>query len=164
MIMRIGQLMTSFFTNRFEGYVQASVVNVVQDFAKKGRQTLLIVMSSFVFSLLLAAGVIISLLEASSQYDTKGAIYFSAMLTSSILLALISLSVLVVLFWPRTKSTVVSVESHNHAFNGHSTMNSTNNSGTLSDIVSLLVAQGIKYYQDRNSGRAKFKSKDYSRV
>lgn len=152
MFSRLAHLFTSFLTGHFESFIQASIVNIAQDVMKKGRKTLLVVMSSFVFSVLLTAGVVIAIYEASSQYDTKGIIYFSAMLTSSLILSLVSLGVLVAIFWPRENHTQISLNNHSTAGVG------LGHNSAKEDIIALVIAEGLQFLRNRNE---KAKAKDY---
>ena len=96
------------FTRRFEGVISASMLNVLQEVANKSRKVLFFAIASFVFAVLLSAGVIITLLEASAQLDTRGILYFSALLTSGSVMIGLSLISLAFILWPRTKTLIPS--------------------------------------------------------
>jgi hypothetical protein len=141
MLARLGQIFSAFLTQRFEGVLSSTVLSIAQDFAKKGRQTLFFVMASFIFSLLLSAGVIMGLLEASSQFDTRGVIYFSAMLTSSLILTGVSLVALGAMFWPRSSPSIVLTQQPQS--NATAPM-------SIEDILTVVIAEGVQYFKNKN--------------
>ncbi len=130
------------FTRKLEGLISVSMLTVVQQLIAKSRKALLIVISSFVFAALLAAGVIIMVLEASAQYDTRGVIYFSALLTSASILSAISLAVLTFILWPRSKPIIPAA-----AFQSQP---SARPNSPLEDTLAMLLNEVVKYVKDKN--------------
>lgn len=138
MFSRIGQIIFSLMTSRFEGIVSATMMAVIHEFMKKGRQTLLLIMSSLLFSILLAAGIIISMLEASAQYDAKGTIFFTALLGSSLTLCGISVLGLLFIFWPR-QTTIPSTAPAPHK-----------EPHPIEEIFMNAFNEVVHYFKDRN--------------
>ncbi len=145
MFLRLATILTNMFSARFEGAINTAISSGIQGLVKKGRQTLLLIMASFILSVLLSAGIIISILEASSQLDVEGITYFSSMLTWSLALSGFSLVGLLVIFWPRNSAQqiVVSAPILNH------TADRPNPVG-IEDLLAALVAEGINYIKDKN--------------
>lgn len=137
MLARLTQFITQFLSRHFDDFVHTATVSIAQEFMKKGRKTLLFFMTTFVFSLLLTAGVIISLLDASSQYDERGRIVFSAMLTSSLSLVIVSLVFFVIAFWPR-KTEAVEI----------ATVQSPQPTDHIEQIFHMFAAKGADYLRE----------------
>lgn len=146
MIARILHMFTSFMTARFEGVITSSILMIVQNFLNRGRQAMLLIFASFVFSILFAAGIIISLLEASSQYDTKGFVFFSAMLASSLTLSALSLVVLAVIFWPR--------RSLAEDFIAARPQTQTQAHTPLEELLAVAINEGVQYFKERKAEHA----------
>ncbi|MBC7419686.1 MAG: hypothetical protein H7328_03065 [Bdellovibrio sp.] len=145
--MGIFSLIFGSFTRKFEGLISASIYTVVQQLVNKSRKALLMVVASFVFAVLLAAGIIISVLEASAQYDTRGMVYFSALLTSGTILSFISLSVLIFILWPRSKSIISASAFQTHA-------PPPRQSSPLEDTFAVLINEVMNYVKERNKPEA----------
>jgi len=148
MFLRLATILTNLFSVKFEGAVNAAIASGIQGVAKRGRQTLLIIMTSFILSVLLSAGIVISILEASSQIDIEGIIYFSSMLTWSLALSGFSLLGLIIIFWPRNTSTPFVVTTA-------APLNPANQSSqlVLEELLAALVAEGIHYFKEKNHNR-----------
>lgn len=148
MFLRLATILTNLFSEKLEGAVNTAISSGIQGVVKKGRQTLLLIMASFILSVLLSAGIIISILEASSQLDVEGITYFSSMLTWSLALSGFSLLGLIVIFWPRNTSAPVVVTVA-------APVNSANQTNhlVLEDLLAALVAEGIHYFKEKNHNR-----------
>lgn len=154
MLSRLGPIFLSLITNRFEGIISATLFAIAQEILKKSRQTLLIIMVSFIFSMLLTAGVIISILEAAAQYDARGTIFFTALLSGSLTLIVVSFLVLTALFWPR-QPTATSPQTP--ALVGHT-------AHPLEEILMAVVAEGIQYFKNKSQETTKAPSSSYSQA
>ena len=151
MFSTLGHIFLSFLTAPVERMISSAMVTVVEDFARKGRQTLLLVMGTFVLSLLFAAGVIIALIEASALYD-KGGIYMSGLLASSLILTTLSFISLAVVFWPR-KIEVLSAEVKARA---------TIASSPLEELMTAVVNQVAQSFKNRHEENSR--PRNYSRA
>ena len=92
-----------------------------------------------------------SLIEAASQYDKGGSVTFSAMLSSSLVLALVSLVTLTAIFWPKDK--INTPEPVPHVQHSHR---------PLEELVSTVVSHGVDYFKNRDYQKAR--SRNYSRA
>lgn len=153
MLARLTHIFLSFFTSRFEGIITTTVFSVAQQFLNKGRQTLLLLVSCFVLSILFTAGVIISTLEAAAQYDARGSIFFTALLTSSLIMVGISSVALALIFWPRQSAPLVAPEQSN-ALHPH----------PLEEILTTAIAEGVQYFKSKSEQTSRSRSTGYSQV
>lgn len=153
MFSRLSHILFSFFTTRFEGLITATIFSVAQQLLNKGRQTLFVLVSCFIFSVLLTAGIIISVLEGAAQYDARGTIYFTALFTSSLVMAGVSMIALAFIFWPRQKITLVvpskAVNTHPHPFE---------------EILTAAIAEGVQYFKNKTEPTSKHRSSEYSQA
>jgi hypothetical protein len=144
MFSRLSQIIFSYFTTRFEGLISAVIVKVLQDFVHQSRKTLLVIMTSLVLSLLLTASIIITLLEAAAQYDGRGSIYFSALLSSSLALAVLSFAGLAFIFWPhKPKAALIHLETQ--------VQPAAHN--PFEEILAAVVAEGVQAFKTRRETR-----------
>ncbi len=150
MMSALGHIFLSFLTTPVERMMSSAMLNVVEDLAKKGRKTLMLVLGSFVLSVFLAAGVLMSLIEMASQLDKGGSINFSAMLTMSLGLVVISVLILAVLFWPKEKMKPAE-PVHHEAPRHH-----------VDELISTVVSHGVDYFKNRDFQKAR--SRNYSRA
>lgn len=148
MFLRLVTILINMFSVKFEGAVNTAISSGIQGVVKKGRQTLLLIMASFILSVLLSAGIIISILEASSQLDVEGITYFSSMLTWSLGLSGISLLGLIIIFWPRNNQPQVMIEAA-----AQSNPVDKGNHLVLEELLAALMAEGIHYFKEKNHNR-----------
>lgn len=140
--MGILNLIFGSFTTKLEGIFSMSMLSVMQQLINKSRKALLIVISSLVFALLFTAGVILTIVEASAQYDMRGVIFFSAMLTTASLLTLISLGALVLILWPRSRAIIPAASFQaSQPPPRHS---------PLEDSLAMVINELVKYVQEKN--------------
>ncbi len=137
--MKFLSLILASFTQRFEGVISSSMNNIVQELVNRSRKALLVVIASLVFALLLPAGIIISILEASAQFDTRGVVYMSALLVSGTLMWTISLAALTFILWPRSKPMTKPM------FQTPPPPRST----PLEDSISSLINQAVEFLKER---------------
>ena len=158
MFSKIANILTNLVTVRFEGIMNSAISSGIQNFLQKGRQTLLVIILSFILSVLLSAGIIISLLEATSQLDIEGITYFSAMLTWSLILSALSLLGLIIIFWP--KNSIPSTK----VIQASTTVNITERSHSilLEELIAALITEGIQYLKEKSNERPTAHAKDYS--
>lgn len=152
MFSRLGHVFFSLLTSRFEGVISTAMFAVAQQILRKGRQTLFLIISSFVLSVLFAAGVIISLLEASAQYDSRGVIFFTALLGSSLAMTGISMIGLMIIFWPRNSTLV------------EAPLRSTVAAHPLEDILRAAMVEGVEYFKTRQQSKNRSSTREYSQA
>lgn len=152
MFSRLSQILLTFLTSRFEGIITATLLTVAQQLLVKGKKTLFMLISSFVLAILFTAGVIISVLEASAQYDARGSIFFTALLTSSLALVGISVILLAIIFWPRERAPLI-IPAQAAAQTGH----------PLEEILTVVISEGVEYLKAK-AERAKARPTEYSQA
>ena len=135
--MKIIQWILSLFTSQFQGMISTAIILVAEDFFRKSQKIFLMMATGLIFSVLLTAGILISLIDISLQYDSRGVVIFSAMLTSGLSLSIISLLVLTLLFWPK-KTAQPAVQEPTHAV------------GTLDQVLGSLAQEAVHYLKQKN--------------
>lgn len=153
MFASLGQIFFSFLTTPIERMVSSAMVTVVEDFALKGRQTLMIVVGSFILSLLFSAGLILALFEGASQYDKNGSLYFSGLLTISLGLTVVALAGLASLFWPRNRVGAVKNEAPQTA---------AVSSSPLEELLSRVISESVHHFRNRHDTSSR--PQNYSRA
>lgn len=155
MFARLGHVFFSLLTSRFENVINTALLAVTQEILKKGRQTLFLIISSFVLAVLFAAGVIISLLEASAQYDSRGVIFFTALLSSSLTMTAVSVIGLMIIFWPRNP-TIIESSLRPPTLTSHSS--------PLEDILKTAMIEGFDYFKARQQAKTRSSTREYSQA
>jgi len=153
MLSRLSQILFSFFTSRFEGLITATLFSVAQQILHKGRITLFVIVCSFVFSILLTAGIIISTLEAAAQYDARGTIFFTALLTSSLMMIGFSVIALAFIFWPREAPAMI-IPPQVHVHDAH----------PFEEILMAAITEGVQYFKDKTQHSSKTRPNEYSQA
>jgi predicted anti-sigma-YlaC factor YlaD len=129
------------------------LITIAQQLLVKGKKTLFLLISSFILALLFTAGTIISVLEASAQYDARGSIFFTALLASSLAMVGISVLLLAVIFWPRPQAPLVVPTQTTLTHPAH----------PIEEILRMIIAEGVEYLKDKPE-RAKARSSEYSQA
>ena len=155
MFSRLSQILLTFLTSRFEGMITATLFAVAQQLLVKGKKTLFMLISCFVLAVLFTAGIIISVLEASAQYDARGSIFFTALLTSSLVMVGVSVLLLAIIFWPRERAPLV-IPTHTAAVGSHA-------SHPLEEILTAVINEGVEYLK-RKAERSKTRPAEYSQA
>lgn len=153
MLSRLSEIFFSFITSRFESLITAALFSVAQQILNRGRKTLFILASCFIFSILFTAGIIISTLEAAAQYDARGSIFFTALLSSSIIMVGLSAAVLAAIFWPRRAPAIV-IPTQTHTYGAH----------PFEEILMAAITEGVQYFKDKSQHSSKSRPNDYSRA
>lgn len=153
MLSTLSNILLTFFTSRFERILTATLLTVAQQLLLKGKKTLFMFLSCFVLAILFTAGTIIFVLEASAQYDARGSIFFTALLTSSLIMIAVSTFFLALIFWPRQQTQVVISAPNASAHKAH----------PLEDILAAAIAEGIEYFKNK-SEPAKTRPAEYSQA
>lgn len=139
--MKIIQWLLSILTSHFQGMLSSSLNIVIEDLLKKSQRALLIAMLAFIFSALLTAGILISSIEVSAQYDKYGYIFFSAILTCGLSLAIVSLLGLSFIFWPQKTDDK----------DKNVTISPTPQTTTLDEMLGALAHEAALYFKQKNN-------------
>ena len=150
----IFNLLFSKVADRFEGLISTSMISVVQEVVHKSRKALLIGISTFVFGVLFAAGVLIAIIDAAKQYDSKNAVMMTAMLGAGLTLVVISLSALALLLWPRSKSIIDLAQARKAKLNTEPPPHASAHTSPFEEIITVAAMEAMQFFKNKSDKRA----------
>jgi hypothetical protein len=158
-MLKILSLVVSFFLGRYDLTFKKATLILIDQFILKSRKLFIFITVVSVSSLLLVSGIMLSLIQATSQYDKNGFIQFNSTLGVGIALILLPLVLLSVLFaassWEtRFKQELVTTPKNKDKTSdrsAHQTEANTPPPNAFEQALTMIVADFLK---ERETNRA----------
>ncbi|MBC7743004.1 MAG: hypothetical protein H7061_12460 [Bdellovibrionaceae bacterium] len=154
--MKIINFLFNMLTQRFEGLISASMMTVAQELINKSKKALLMGVATLAFGVFMIAGVLISIIDAARQFDTRGSVVMTAMLGSGLALVIVPLCALALVLWPRSKSLakMASGHSHDHQSRPAAEPPPQAPASPLEEILAVVVMEALQYIKGKSEKKS----------